>query len=180
MKELENQKELIFNTAKNILLSEDINKFSIRMISSRCNIGIGTIYKYYGNKTDILIDITRDLWTNYILDITTNVDPNYSFIERIEFYYTMLVQYSEKFNYEILSKELSNSFKKIGRSKHDESQIIFTILIKNDIENLLSLDTIKQEVLADFIANNLIALITMKTYTFKTFNDVLKVIIKEN
>ena len=122
MKKLENQKELIYNTAKGILLSEDVDKFSIRMISRECNIGMGTIYKYYGNKDDILLDITRELWMSYLKEITTKNFNEKTFIERIDFYFLKLKEYSHTFNYEILSKKLSTSFRKAGKSQHLKAQ----------------------------------------------------------
>ncbi|MCK4552325.1 MAG: TetR/AcrR family transcriptional regulator [Tenericutes bacterium] len=174
MVELNNQKEIIYKAALEIILSEDIQKFSIRMISKRCNIGIGTIYKYYGNKNDILVDITRDFWISYITFIKENVNQSYGFLERIEFYHKELVTYSKRFNYLILSKELSSSFRKVGKAHHNNAQTIFQSIIINDSLTTLNIDPNEATILADFICNNLVSLITMETYKFETFYNILK------
>ena len=173
MKKLENQKEIIFNTAKDILLHEDINKLSIRMLSTRLNIGMGTIYKYYGNKDEILLDITKDLWFSYIQEVS-NFDKSIdSFDEYIEFLFVKLKFFSEKFNYAVLSKELSSSFNKEGKQRHQEAQSIFIDLINKGIKSYYIIEDSKSLIVANFIANNLIALITNKEYSFEIFKTIL-------
>ncbi len=179
MKKLENQREIIFRTAKEIILSENIDKFSIRMLSKRCNVSLGTIYNYYGNKNDILIDITKDLWMNYIDYIKNNVNHKYSFLERIEFYYLSLVGFSDKFNYKILSKELSSSFRKVGKAYHNAFFDIWKEIVKEDASRILKLDHDKSTIIADFICNNLISLISSNTYEYKTFNSILKMLLEK-
>ena len=155
---IDNQKELIFKAAKEILNTKDISKFSIRMISKKCNIGIGTIYKYYGNKIEILLDLTKNLWMGYLKYIKTNVDSNHNFIQRISFYHSYLVTYSNEFNYDILSKELSYSFHDKGKVKHDEAQNFFIEVVKQDAITYLNMDVSDSYILADFICNNLVHL----------------------
>lgn len=174
---LDNQKEIIFNTAKEIILSKDIQKFSMRMVSKKCNLSIGTIYKYYGNKNDILIDVTKDFWVSYITFIKNNVNQSSDFLERIKFYYDALVTFSTKFNYLILSKELSASFKKVGKTHHDKAQKIFTEIVANDVSGTLNVSEHKAEILANFICNNLVSLITIETYEFETFNYILQMLL---
>ena len=151
MKKLENQKELIYNTAKEILLSENVDKFSIRMISRECNIGMGTIYKYYGNKDDILIDITQELWMSFLKEITNKEFKEKTFIDRIDFYFFMLKKYSKTFNYTILSKKLSTSFKIAGKSHHQKAQKYFAKIIINDLNLYFSINTEEAKVISDCI-----------------------------
>ena len=172
------QKELIYNTAKEILLSENVDKFSIRMISRECNIGMGTIYKYYGNKDDILIDITQELWMSFLKEITNKEFKGKTFIERIDFYFFMLKKYSKTFNYTILSKKLSTSFKIAGKSHHQKAQKHFVKVIINDLNLYFSINTEEAKVISDFICNNLISLITMTGYSYDTFRIILEKIIK--
>ncbi len=179
MKKLENQKEIIFNTAKEIITNQDADKFSIRMISRQCNIGMGTIYKYYGNKDDILLDITRDLWMSYIKSIKEATISNVSFIEYIRFLFVELEDYSKKFNYAVLSKELSTSFRKEGRSQHDKSQGIFISLIHSKLLEYYEVTGSKALLLADFIANNLLSMITNKQYRFDVFISILDEILEQ-
>lgn len=179
MKKLENQKEIIFNTALEILTSENVEKFSIRMISTRCNIGMGTIYKYYGNKDDILLDIIKNLWMSYITEIRTTTETFIDFENYLNYLYTQLKLYSERFNYLILSRELSTSIRKEGRSQHEKAQAIFMSIIQNRLNEYYDIDTEKSSNLAEFISNNLIAMITIQSYHYSTFKQVIIDLLKQ-
>jgi|GEM_PF-3186598 len=179
MRKLENQREIIFNTAKRILTSEEAGKFSIRMISKECNIGMGTIYKYYGNKDEIILDITRDLWMNYIKSVKSTTTKYSSFTAYVEFLFNELEEYSKRFNYIVLSKELSYNFRKSGKLQHQEAQDIFFSLIKNELCKYYDINLEKAELLANFIANNLVAMITNKEYRFDVFRSILDELLKQ-
>lgn len=153
--------------------SDDIQKFSIRMISSKCNIGIGTIYKYYGNKDDILIDITKELWMSYINEVSNNFDKFTSFSDYIEYLYDRLCFYSKKFNYQVLSRELSVSFRTAGKSQHKVAQSYFIDLISRKIRSVYIMNESDVELISNFIANNLISIITMQEYEFHVFINIL-------
>jgi AcrR family transcriptional regulator len=171
--QLENQKEIIFATAKEIIQSENSTSFSIRMISKKCNIGIGTIYKYYGNKEDILIDITKDLWMSYLKEVQENGKDFHVFIHYIEYLYERLDFYTRTFNYQVLSKELSTTFTTVGKSHHTKAQTAFNHEIKSKISTLYNLSDDEASVLSLFIANNLMAIITIQEYDFATFKKIL-------
>ena len=178
IKKLENQKEIIFNKAKEILLSDNVDKFSIRMISRECNIGMGTIYKYYGNKDDILLDITRELWMSYVIKISSSNSDIRNFLDRIDHYFSLLIEYSKKFNYEILSKKLSSSFRKAGKSQHSHAQKHFIKVINDDLQLFYFIEEKESLILSNFISNNLIALITLSGYSYDTFRSVLEKIVE--
>lgn len=173
MRKLENQKEIIFNVAKEILSGEDNDKFSVRMISRKCNIGMGTIYKYYGNKDDIILDITRELWMSYIKEVKYSKVEFTSFIDYTQYLFNKLEVYSKEFNYEILSKQLSTTFRETGKSHHNKAQSHFISLISTALRNHYIIDEGKVMVYSTFIANNLIAMITNKDFKYETFEITL-------
>lgn len=173
MRKLENQREIIYETAKEILLSPDAKKFSIRMISSKCNIGMGTIYKYYGNKDDILLDIIKDFWMSYLQTIEDGSKNQSTFIEKVKYYYDNLTIFTKKFKYEILSKELSSNYKETGKSKHEDAQVYFKAHIHRDLISSYQISDCDALDLSSFIASNLIALITVRGYQVTTFTAVL-------
>lgn len=173
MKKLENQREIIYETAKEILLSPDAKKFSIRMISTKCNIGMGTIYKYYGNKDDILLDIIKDFWMSYLHTIEDGSKTKSSLVDKVNYYYDNLVLFSNKFKYEILSKKLSSNYKETGKSKHEDAQVYFKALLLQDLTSSFEIPQFDALELSSFIASNLIALITVRGYHISTFMIVL-------
>lgn len=173
MKKLENQKEIIFETAKEILINENVEKFSIRMISTRCNIGMGTIYKYYGNKDDIILDIIRDLWMSYLREVRMSSKVYSTLFEYVEYLFFELNRYSEKFNYMILSKELSSSFRKNGHDQHQKAQELFVDVLREKIDEFYLITHEKRDLYATFIANNLISMIMNRSMDYKIFISVL-------
>jgi AcrR family transcriptional regulator len=179
MKKLEGQREIIYNTAKDIIMNKNIDHFSIRMISKKCNIGIGTIYNYYGNKEAILLDITKELWLSYIEEITKNGDGFDSFIDWVKYIYNRLEFYSQKFNYVILSRELTSGFYLEGKSSHTESQEILVRIIAEKLSDYYKYNEVTLESYSNFIANNLKALISQESYDVESFFYVLNILLNE-
>ena len=66
---IENPEQLILNGAKEILYNEGLEKFSMRTLSKKCNIALGTIYNYYSTKEDLIVELMTDYWKNnlYVL-----------------------------------------------------------------------------------------------------------------
>lgn len=173
-------KALIFNTVKDLLNQDNISKISMRQISKKCNLSIGTIYKYYGNKTEILIDITKDFWMIFLIYLKEN-NAQEDMLSRIDFYYESLHNYASKFRFEILSKELTSIFKEEGIKHHRNSINHFVELISKDLEFYTVINKNQYPIVSDFIANNLIMLITSQTYSYDTFKYVIKQLLtKEN
>ncbi|QVK19348.1 TetR/AcrR family transcriptional regulator [Mycoplasmatota bacterium] len=177
MRKLENQKQIILDTAKQILQSGEYQNLSIRKISTECKIGIGTVYNYYKNKTDILMDIIKDFWMNYISSVTCKINNCTSLLDKIDIFYYELVSYSSRFRYELVSKELNSSILDKGRALHNDAQSILVKLIKTEVNKDYIMSEEEQDDLSSFIANNLVALIIIKTYDYSVFRNHLSKII---
>lgn len=174
MRKLENQKEHIYKEAKEMILNKEVQNFSFRSLAKRCDIGMGSLYKYYGSKDDILIDITKELWLNYIKDISNETHSFRDFFVYLDFIYEKLIEYSEAFNYNILSKELSQSYYKEGGMHHRMAQTTFINLIDKNLNEYYQIDASKSMLISTFITHNLHALITNKGYEYYTFLEVVK------
>jgi AcrR family transcriptional regulator len=62
-KVIENIRETILQTAKNILLSDGYDKLSLREVARQCNIAVGTIYNYFPSKLTLTAAIMLEDWT---------------------------------------------------------------------------------------------------------------------
>ena len=73
---IENPKQLILSRAKEILYNEGFKKFSMRNLSKKCGIALGTIYNYYSTKEELIIEMMTDYWKEnfYILEDIVNSD----------------------------------------------------------------------------------------------------------
>ena len=57
---IENPKGLILSNAKELLYNEGFKKFSMRNLSRKCGIALGTIYNYYSTKEELIIEMMTD------------------------------------------------------------------------------------------------------------------------
>lgn len=80
--------EKLLIIARDIIENEGVNKFSIRYIAKKANVSIGSIYKYFPTKNDILIAIAAQAWNRILFLINKN--NNYSLNETITNIFTVL------------------------------------------------------------------------------------------
>ena len=64
---IENPEQLILSRAKEILYNEGFKKFSMRNLSGKCGIALGTIYNYYSTKEELIIEMMTDYWKEHFL-----------------------------------------------------------------------------------------------------------------
>ncbi|SHK48443.1 transcriptional regulator, TetR family [Clostridium cavendishii DSM 21758] len=61
-----NLKETIILQGRKTLLENGYKGFNIREIAKCCGIGIGTLYNYFANKDELIIEILNDDWNSII------------------------------------------------------------------------------------------------------------------
>ncbi|MGL5381689.1 TetR/AcrR family transcriptional regulator [Clostridium sp.] len=118
-KVLDNPKELILKVAKELAYEEGINKINMRKLATRCNIALGTIYNYYPNKIDIVIDVVEDFWNECFENIDFMLDEKLDFFQQLKKLYFYMLNYLEKFESNWLKDlaNLSSLNKKKGRAR---------------------------------------------------------------
>ncbi|GEM_PF-1294162 len=63
-------KTLIFNSAKDLFMTKGYSKTTIRQIIENANVTIGSLYHFYSNKEDILLNIVKEFFEE-IIEIST-------------------------------------------------------------------------------------------------------------
>lgn len=148
----ENLKEKILLEAKDIIDHNGIDSLNMRDIASRLDIAVGTLYNYYQNKDDILLDIMISHWLNIYEEIKLiNED---SFISELELIYDHLRS--------SISLEIRTLLHYLNNDK--DEMFIMQKTFENDILNRINKDinikdvfneSFTKEDLANFIMNNL-------------------------
>ncbi len=64
-------KTLIFNSAKDLFMTKGYSKTTIRQIIENANVTIGSLYHFYSNKEDILLNIVKDYFEE-VIEISTS------------------------------------------------------------------------------------------------------------
>ncbi len=167
MRKLENQKELIKASAKTIIIDKN-QSISMRKIAKDCEISVGTLYNYYKNKSEIILDLMSDFWHDFIeeaIEVIKKSDDSY---KQLRLLYECLSENAEKFRFTLLSSEMDNSLLlDKGRTLHREAFGKFVGVI------LMIFPTISKDD-ALFIAFNLFSIIKTKGYEYNLFEQTIK------
>lgn len=66
MKAIDNVKEVLLQTAKDVIRTQGVADFNIRTIAKKAGVSIGTVYNYYPAKSDIVLATMQNLLTECV------------------------------------------------------------------------------------------------------------------
>lgn len=177
---IENPEQLILSRAKEILYNEGIKKFSMRNLSGKCGIALGTIYNYYSTKEELIIEMMTDYWKEnfYILeDILNSNDTLYIKLNEI---FNKLNNFIKTFKEVWLKPELYENTDCIKKGLEKENIyieklviMIERILLKEEENNKIKLRLDSYET-AKFILMNYITMVQMPIFKYSSFEMFLK------
>lgn len=170
-------KEKLLLTAKTILNQEGLKKLSMKNIAEKAHVSVGSIYKYFPTKTDILIEIALIYW-NKIIEELENAKID-SFENAVEFEYKLFKQDNS------LTSGLVNHNKLFTISNLDKAnktmndyQIKFKDFIKDSIindknlKNTDDLEFISQ--ITDLVFETVILDVSKNTTSYKILILIIK------
>ena len=183
---IENPRELILNKAYEILYNEGYSSISIRRVAKECDIAVGTIYNYFPNKKELVVEMMANFWEEYFYNIKIILSSNEEFYTKIKNIYNDLSKFINRFREVWLKNEIYSSpdYIESGLKKQDIyiDKLILLIeeLLKkevdsSDIENIKRLDTDK---MAGFIVANFISMVQMPYFDYEFFEKILKELIQ--
>lgn len=73
-------RKLILNKTKIIAIEDGVEAINIRLIAKRSNISIGTVYNYFDNKDDILLELTQEYWQDALKDMSDKIKDDLFYI----------------------------------------------------------------------------------------------------
>lgn len=174
---IQNPKELILNTAKEMYYNDGYKKLSMRNIAKACDIGLGTIYNYYPTKKELVIEMMTGYWSEYMFKTQVIVNSDYVFYDKLKKIFDSLSIFIKIFKEIWLKPELYDNpnYVKDGVEKEDiyiEKLVLLLedILIKeNKVKgNIGSYETAK------FIILNFITIVQMPVFKYSDFEIILK------
>ncbi|SFD24215.1 TetR/AcrR family transcriptional regulator [Clostridium uliginosum] len=177
---IENPKQLILTRAKEILYNEGYEKFSMRTLSKKCDIALGTIYNYYPTKKELIIEMMTDYWKEhfYVLeDIVNSDDTLYIKLNEI---FNKLSIFIKTFKEIWLKPEfyenpdyIKNSLEKENIYMEKLVNMIENILLKEVRNNKINLKLDSYET-AKFILMNCITMVQMPIFKYSSFEMFLR------
>jgi AcrR family transcriptional regulator len=100
--------DIIISTAKKLFIENSISKITIEDIAVAANVGEATIYRYFGNKQSLVLEVAIKLSTD-VYDNYFRFEKNLSGLEMItQFYNSYLNIYVENKKYYVFISELDN------------------------------------------------------------------------
>lgn len=153
---IENVKENIIKEGKKLLIKESYKSFSIRDVTTACNIGTGTFYNYFPGKKELISEIFR-FELNELLNSMEGIKlKNISLREKIKEVYNILNKFLA--NYINIFYEIALINKTAYNHSPHFSQLFFKVseIIESEkIKHAVYLD-IDSNKLSQFIVFNII------------------------
>lgn len=170
------QEKLII-IAREILLNDGFTSFSIRNIAKKANVSIGSIYKYFPTKNDILIAITSQSW-NRILSLI-NKKNNNSVNETIINIFTILKEETSPIDGVLNHHNLFVSNENIiAKKRMQEYQEKIKLIIKtsliNEKDSKTKIDDELLENITNLIFDTLVNDVYKKTTNYVTLIDLVE------
>ncbi|MBU3181382.1 TetR/AcrR family transcriptional regulator [Clostridium psychrophilum] len=177
---IENPEQLILSRAKAILYNEGFKKFSMRNLSEKCGIALGTIYNYYSTKEELIIQIMTDYWKDHLYILEDILNSNDNLYIKLNEIFNKLNIFIKTFKAVWLKPELYENPDCIKKSLEKENIyieklviIIEKILLKEEENNKIKIRLGSYET-AKFILMNYITMVQMPIFKYSSFEMFLK------
>lgn len=179
---IENPKQLILETAKQIMYKDGYDKLNIRNVAKSCNISIGTIYNYYPTKKELVIDLMSGYWDSMFEIIEVLFSTEKDLYSKLRSFQQELQGFIRKFK-EVWLMDKFYSTPNFVESGIQRENVYMKLLI-GIVEEMLAKDNtiiesricnrLELEKLSEFILLNLITIIQMPVLNYETFESVLR------
>ena len=138
MRARDNKKELLVKQkAIELFLKEGFDGFSMQKLAKACDISVGTLYIYYKNKEDLIIQIAIEEGKRMTQATMKGFSPDMPFAEGLK------VQWENRASYWMKNREACQFCEAIKHSQYSESVMnviaeIFRPIMKKFVENSIA------------------------------------------
>lgn len=162
-----NVKETIIFQGRKTLLENGYNSFNMREIAKNSGIGVGTLYNYFSNKDELIIEIFNDDWNLVLKLADAQIERECSLKIKIHDIYIYMHNFLEKYIDAFIEMAYSRNKKQCSHNSimtplySSVEKILLYHKSIGDIKMILSLDK-----MSHFIISNLVMLCKDKALTF--------------
>lgn len=174
---LSNVKEDIITVSRVILSQEGYEKFSMREISSKCGIALGTIYNYFRTKDEIVTEIIMSDWflANRRMDLA--IHSNGSEIEKLESIFMALKDFVHDFHniwIEMAKLKKSTSIEAEGKCRQYDYRDLVREKIKLALGDSIEDTEENKNFIYDLLARNFLSYCQEKSFDFTQFRHFIE------
>ena len=180
---IDQPKEIILNTARQILQNEGYDKLSIRELSKKSGVSIGTIYNYFKDKNALDMFLIASFWEEYeklAVELLKNEDKG--FYEKIRLLRLQLDDFVSVFK-DLFYKILRNSIS-LHSDESTQSRLKMIKRISAELEILIIKENPKlkeaspnSEEISDWIMSSIIGINNMYGLDFDILEKIIKKVI---
>lgn len=178
---IENPKEVILYHAKSIIVGEGYDSLTMRYVSEKSGIAVGTIYNYFPTKKALTIQLMEDYWYDY-LTVVEEIDRSEAdLFLKLRQIYDKLVSFFETFM-EVWLKNSNSEYDDESRSRKNNFMEMLTktledILVVSENKGRITLLLNPNET-SKFILLNFIMMAQMKQFEYDNFEKIIKKLLK--
>ncbi len=174
---LPNARTNIMNCARSLVKELGIEKFNMRKLAAKCDMGCGTLYNYYATKNAILHDIASEDWRACCKEMKSRVSVENHPLDNIAELYECVLGFvdanKELWVFVLMAGHMTTGNMKEGRYSperyfRDIHNILRPVLL-NDIEDPRELDFICR-----FVAVNMCRHVVEYEQDFYLFEQAIK------
>jgi len=174
---LTNVREDILRISRAILETEGYNAFSMREVSSRCGIALGTIYNYYRTKDEIISEIILSDWDLANKRMETVIASGASEIDKLEEIFHSLKDFVHDFHSLWLEmamnrKNACNMESRVNRQ--NDYRILIKDKIKSATPSIVRNYKGDHEFLYDMLSRCFISYCQDREFDFKNFRALFR------
>ena len=167
MKPAKITKEQIFEAAKTIANEQGLKEVTIRNVAKACDISIGSVYKGYETKFDLVFDVAKDYWRSVLDEDVVKSLPNDDFCDFTQSLYGVIGRNLGSFMREWVSVMSTFSAEEKIEGRTNEAEVFSGVkhLLENAIENDKKIDpklweeTFDKQEMLNFIFLNMLNLL---------------------
>ncbi|CAM4327090.1 TetR/AcrR family transcriptional regulator [Erysipelothrix inopinata] len=160
-------RDTILEKSKQILETGEFNSLTMRSVASECDIALGTIYRYFKNKDEILVELSKEYWHDALESLNEITYSGTDFDTNLKIFYSHLFPLFTRFenDYILRLRDMSVELKDTGRSMEKRMfdlfvESIYDILVRDTRISLP--DNLELHELSKLIRNSLMYSILQK------------------
>lgn len=167
------KRKCIALSCKKILLEKRFKNLTITELAKEANIGKGTVYEYFENKEDIVLELNSILYENYKLVTHKKIENEKNIRLKIELFFSSI--YDDEFNsYRRILKEFigisysstNNSVVEFQKKWYKENFEYLKVLIQDSVDNKkLIRKRINIDEFVDSMINTMIGFVILSFFT---------------
>lgn len=175
-------KNTLLEQSKQLVIESGLKSLTMRALSERTEIAVGTIYNYFPTKKHLVLQLMEQYWYDFLSEIDLIEKKSYNVFDALKSTYLRLEALTNRF-IEVFLKDFTDGYDSDSKARSN----LFTEKLIKKVENLLIKGVERQEISlytdsfegAKFIMLNMLMIAQTKAMTYESFEITLKKLLEK-